>query len=228
VQVRDVMTREVVTVGPDTSAKYAAEVMAERGYAALPVVDDDSRLVGIVAEADVLEGRLPADPRLHLRREEEPPDQPPPLLVRGVMTVGVRTVDAGSDISDVARLFVDGGLRSVPVLEHGRLAGIVSRRDLLAALVRPDPEIRHDLLRLVEGYTGSPGSWDVAVVEGVATIKRTRGTPEVPAAVEERALGSLARTVAGVITVRILPASDMAGDDGTPAAAMGTGMESPA
>jgi hypothetical protein len=46
--------------------------------------------------------------------------------------------------------------------------------------------------------------------------------------VEERALGSLARTVAGVITVRILPASDMAGDDGIPAAAMGTGMESPA
>ena len=226
-QVRDVMTREVFTVGPDTSAKYAAEVMAERGYAALPVVDDDSRLVGIVAEADVLEGGLPSDPRLHLRRDEERPDQSPPLLVRGVMTVGVRTVDAGSDIADVARLSADDGLRSVPVLEHGRLAGIVSRRDLLAALVRPDPEIRHDLLRLVEGYTESPGGWDVTVVEGVATIRRTRETPEVPAAVEERALGSLARTVAGVISVRILPASERAGDDGTPAAAMEIGMGSP-
>jgi CBS domain-containing protein len=42
------------------------------------------------------------------------------------------------------------GLRSLPVLEHRRLAGIVARRDLLAALVRPDPDIRHDLLRLVE------------------------------------------------------------------------------
>ena len=53
-QARDVMTREVMTVGPNTSAKYAAEVMADRGFAALPVVDDELRLVGIVAEADVL------------------------------------------------------------------------------------------------------------------------------------------------------------------------------
>ena len=203
-QVRDVMTREVVTVGPDTSAKYAAEVMADRGFAALPVVDDDYRLVGIVAEADVLQNRLPSDPRLHLRREEERPEQPPPLLVRGVMTVGVRTVDSGADIADVARLLIDARLRSVPVLEHGRLAGIVSRRDLLAALVRPDADIRHDLLQLVEGYTGDLGCWDVRVTDGVATIGRTRGVPEIPAQGEERALRSLAHTVAGVVSVRIL------------------------
>jgi CBS domain-containing protein len=205
VQVRDVMTREVVTVGPDTSAKYAAEVMAGRGFAAVPVADDTGQLVGIVAEADVLEGRLPADPRLHLRRDEETPEHPPALLVRGVMTVDVRTVDAGADISDVARLFIDGRLRSVPVLEHGRLAGIASRRDLLGALVRPDDEVRHDLLRLVEGYTGDPGCWDVEVTEGVATIGRTGGTPEVPVDVEERALRALAHTVAGVVSVRVLP-----------------------
>jgi CBS domain-containing protein len=204
VQVREVMTREVVTVGPDTSAKYAAEVMVERGFAALPVVDDAEHLVGIVAEADVLQDRLPADPRLHARRDEEPAEHPPPLLVRGVMTVGVRTVDTGADVADLARLFVDGRLRSVPVLEHGRLAGIVSRRDLLAALVRPDDEIRGDLLRLVEGYTGNPGCWDVLVTEGVATVERTGGTPEVPVAVEERALRALAHTVAGVVSVRVL------------------------
>ena len=215
-QVREVMTREVVTVGPDTSAKYAGEVMADRGYAALPVVDDDHRLVGIVAEADVLKDRLPPDPRLHLRRDEEGPEHPPPLLVRGVMTVGVRTVDSGADIADVARLFIDERLRSVPVLEHDRLAGIVSRRDLLAALVRPDADIRHDLLRLVEGYTGGPGCWDVRVTEGVATIGRNRGAPEVPAQVEERALRSLAHTVAGVVSVRVLPGSD--GNAGRPSA----------
>src|SRR5687767_1885593 len=45
VQARDVMTREVVTVGPDTSAKYAAVMTAERGFAAMPVVDDDDELV---------------------------------------------------------------------------------------------------------------------------------------------------------------------------------------
>jgi CBS domain-containing protein len=168
-------------------------------------VDDADRLVGIVAEADVLQDRLPADPRLHLRRDEETPEHPPPLLVRGVMTAGVRTVDAGADVADVARLFVDERLRSVPVLEHGRLAGIVSRRDLLAALVRPDAEIRHDLLRLVEEYTGDPGCWDVTITEGVATIGRTGGTPDVSSEVEERALRALAHTVAGVVSVRVLP-----------------------
>jgi CBS domain-containing protein len=226
VQVKDVMTREVFTVGPDTSAKYAAEAMAERGYAALPVVDDDSRLVGIVAEADVLQGRLPPDPRLHLRRDDEGPEHPPPLLVRGVMTVGVRTVDAGADMADVARLFIDERLRSVPVLEHGRLAGIVSRRDLLAALVRPDPEIRRDLLRLVEGYTGDPGCWDVEVTEGVATVGRSRGTPDVPAQGEERALRSLAHTVPGVVSVRILPGHDAIEEHRRSAPA--TGVETPA
>jgi CBS domain-containing protein len=198
------MTRDVFTVGPDTSTKYAAEVLAERGFAALPVVDGDYQLVGIVAEADVLRDRLPADPRLHLRRDESAPENPPPMLVRGVMTADVRTVDAGADISDVARLFVDQRLRSVPVLEHGRLVGIVSRRDLLRALVRPDDEIRRDLLRLVEGYTGELGSWDIAVTEGVATVRRTHGAPEGPPDVEQRALRALAHTVAGVVSVRIL------------------------
>jgi CBS domain-containing protein len=197
------MTRDVFTVGPDTSAKYAAEVLAERGFAALPVVDGDYQLAGSVAEADVLRDRLPADPRLHLRRDESAPENAPPLLVRGIMTADVRTVDAAADISDVARLFVDQRLRSVPVLEHGRLAGIVSRRDLLRALVRPDDEIRRDLLRLVEGYTGELGTWNIAVTEGVATVQRTRGTREGPPEVEEPALRALAHTVAGVVSVRI-------------------------
>jgi CBS domain-containing protein len=203
------MTREVLTVGPDTSAKYAAEVMAERGFAALPVVDDDQQLVGIVAEADVLADRMPPDPRLHLRRDggaAEGAEHPPPLLVRGVMTGEVRSVEAGTDVSDVARLFVDERLRSVPVLEHDRLVGIVSRRDLLRVLVRSDDVLRADLQRLVEDYTGEGGAWEVEVVEGMATIRRLSGTPEGPPEVEQRALRALARTVAGVVGVRLLPA----------------------
>jgi CBS domain-containing protein len=204
VQARDVMTREVVTVGPDTSVKYAAEVMAERGFAALPVVDDDERLVGIVAEADVLRDRLPADPRLHARRDRPAPEWPPSMLVHGVMTTGVRTVEASTDVTDIARLFVDDRLRSVPVVERGRLAGIISRRDLLRTLVRPDGEIRADVLRLVEEYTGDLDAWDVAVTEGMVTIRRTRGLAQVSAEVEERALRALATTVGGVVGVRIL------------------------
>ena len=130
-QARDVMTRQVVTVGPETSVGYAAEVMAGHGFPALPVVDDEDRLVGIV-----------------------------------------------------------------------------SRRDLLRALVRPDEEIRHDLLRLVEGYTGALDSWEVRVTDGLATIRRTRGLPEPTAEVEQQALSALARTVGGVVGVRVLSAGD--------------------
>lgn len=202
-QARDVMTREVVTVGPETSAKYAGEVMAQRGFAALPVVDDD-RLIGIVAEADVLRDRLPPDPRLHLRRDGTPPDGPPPLLVREVMTAGVRSVEVDADVADIARLFVDEHLRSVPVLEKGDLVGIVSRRDVLRTLVRPDADIRTDVLRLVEDYTGDQGCWDIDVTEGAATIRRTRGAPGVSIAVEEGALRALAATVGGVLSVRVL------------------------
>jgi CBS domain-containing protein len=205
VQARDAMTRDVVTVGPDSFVKDAAEVMAERGFAALPVVDGENRLVGIVAEADVLRDRLPPDPRLHLRREEPSTQSVPALLVQDVMTAGVRSVEASADIADVARMFVEQHLRSVPVLEHGRTVGIVTRRDLLRALARPDDRLRADLLRVVEDYTGEVGCWDITVTEGMATIRRTHGTPQGSARVEEHALQELAPTVVGVLSVRVLP-----------------------
>ncbi len=119
------------------------------------------------------------------------------------MTAAVQAAEAADDVADIARLFVDGGLRSVPVLDHGRLVGIVSRRDLLRTLVRPDSDIRADVLRLVEGYTGDLGAWDLSVSDGMLTIRRMRGQPQVSAAVEERALRELAATVAGVVGVRV-------------------------
>ena len=70
-QARDVMTREVVPVGPETSAEHAAEVVAEHDLVTPPVVDGDGRLACIVAGADVLRDRVPPDSRrqlLHLRR----------------------------------------------------------------------------------------------------------------------------------------------------------------
>jgi CBS domain-containing protein len=203
VQVRDVMTRDVRTVGPETSAKQAAEVMATHGFAAIPVVDDQQHVVGIVAEADVLRDRLPQDPRLHLRRSSDAAPVPP-LLVEGVMTRDVRCVEPTADLADVARLVLEHQLRSVPVTDGDRLVGIVSRRDLLRALVRSDDAIRADLLVLVEGYTGDLGCWDVDVRDGVATIRRTRGEPGGGPAVEEQALTALAHTIGGVVGVRVL------------------------
>ena len=210
-QVREVMSRQVVIVGPGTPVKHAAGVMAARGFAALPVVDDGNRLIGIVTEADVLRDRIPADPRLHLRRGTGQPGAERPLDVRGVMTTAVRAVEAATDISDVARLFVDGRLRSVPVLENGTVVGIVSRRDVLAALSRPDAEIRDEIVRLLEEYSGESGSWEVRVTDGVIAVRRIKGAPDVSAAVEGFTIDELLRTVAGVIAVQAHPETRGAG-----------------
>jgi CBS domain-containing protein len=188
-----------------TSAKYAAERMARSGFAALPVVDDEGALIGIVAEADVLRHRLPEDPRLHARRDEQPAPVPP-LLVGELMTTAVRTVDVRADLADIARLFVDDGLRSVPVVENGRLAGIVSRRDVLRALIRPDDDLRDELGALVESYTGEPGAYTVEVGDGVATVRRVTGRAQPSAAVEEEAITEIARTVGGIVAVRVTAA----------------------
>jgi CBS domain-containing protein len=197
------MTTEVVTVGPDTSVKSAAEVMAARGFAALPVVDGVRTVVGIVAEADVLRGRLPQDPRLHLRRGPAAGTLPP-LLVSGVMTTDVRTVLGTADVAEVAHAFLDEGLRSMPVVDGERLIGMVSRRDVLRALSRPDDEIGADVRRLVESYTGGAEQWTVAVTEGVVDLTRPRRA-DADAAVEATAVGTLARTVPGVVGVRFRP-----------------------
>lgn len=197
------MTRDVVTVAPEDTVKHVGGLLTEWGFAAVPVVDAEQRLVGIVAEADILRGRLPADPRLHLRRDAPVTDEPPSRLVREVMTTRVRSVPAAADVSDVAALLLAEQLRSVPVLDGERLVGIVSRRDLLRSLVRSDEAIAADLLRLVEEYTGETGCWHVAVRDGTATIQRTSGDPGVPPDVEVRALSALARTVGGVVAVEV-------------------------
>jgi CBS domain-containing protein len=203
------MTHEVVTARPGTTIRDAAELMVAGGYAALPVVDDDGRVVGIVAETDVLSDRLPEDPRLHLRRSSGDGAAEPPLLVDGVMSREVRFVAPTTDIADVARTVVQERLRSLPVILDERLVGIVSRRDLLRALVRSDEAVRRDLLTLTEEYTGDVGCWDVDVTDGVASIRRTSGEPGGGPGVEARALRALAPTVGGVTAVRNPPAAPM-------------------
>lgn len=206
-QAMDVMTREVTTVSPATTVQDAGRAMAARAVAALPVLDADGLLVGIVSEADLLRGQVPADPRLHLRRDASAAD-PVPRVVAEVMTSPVRTVGHRDDLSDVATLMVSGRLRSVPVMANGRMVGILGRRDLLRTLVRSDQSVRADVLGLLERYTGEYGAFTVDVQAGAATVARTRGTPAVSPAAEHRALDSLARTVPGVLTVEVRWAPD--------------------
>jgi CBS domain-containing protein len=218
VQVRELMSTPAVTVGPATPATYAAEVLATRGFAALPVVDGEDRLLGVVAEADLLRDRMRPDPRLHARRDDRGQDRVggrggghrPPTLVAGILSAPATWVDVAADVADAARLLLDRSHRSLPVLERGRVVGVLSRRDLLGVLLRRDDEVCLDVLGAVEQYTGEPGRFEMRVADGCVRLVRVAGEPQPDAVQEATALATLARTVPGVVDVGVRddPATD--------------------
>ena len=120
-QARDVMAPRaaIVVVGEATSTAQAAALLAEHRLSALPVVDSHGRLIGIISEADLL--RDPLDGRR----------TPPAPTVGAAMTTNVISRPPDADVHELARLLSDGGLRVVPIVEGGRLVGVVSRGDLL-------------------------------------------------------------------------------------------------
>lgn len=220
-QVRELMSAPAVTVRPATPATRAAEVLATHGFAALPVVDDADRLVGLVAEADLLRDRVPPDPRLHARRDRADRGQGhehrPAASVADVMSAPATSVDVAADVADATRLLLDRSHRSLPVLEHGQVVGVLSRRDLLAVLLRRDDDVRRDVLTAVERCTGEPGRFAVEVADGCVRLVRLAGTAWPDATGESATLTTVTRTVAGVVDVDVRDGSaDAHPADGTP------------
>lgn len=127
-QVRDIMSRPVVRAHPTTSVEEAAAVLVENGYAALPVVEDD-RVVGIVTEADLVRGRIPAgDAGTTAARTS--------TRVGEVMTTAPLTRVPDSDVADVVCEMLDRRLRAIPIVADGELVGIVTRRDVLRCVAQ--------------------------------------------------------------------------------------------
>jgi CBS domain-containing protein len=111
----------LLTVRGTTPVEEAAALLTGARLTALPVVDERDRLVGIVSEADLV--RDPLDGRR----------APRPRTVAGAMTTGVVTLPPDAAVSELTRLMSDHGLRVVPIVEGGRLIGVVTRGDLLRA-----------------------------------------------------------------------------------------------
>jgi len=162
---QDIMSRPVTTVTPATSAKDAARLLSSHGFTALPVVDDDERLVGIVTEADLVADRLPRDPRTH----GNAPARSPGATVGAVMTSPVTALAPGTDLATVCRVLLDARIRAVPIVGDGQLAGIVTRGDIVKVFARSDAEIARDVRRRLSTY-GGPDRWHVEVHDGVVRI----------------------------------------------------------
>jgi predicted transcriptional regulator len=184
-QVKDVMTSPAVTVGPGTSCREAVQLLADHGIGALPVVDG-GQLVGIVSEAGLLS--------LETRPDPDTPAQPSPERVHQVMTTEVSAVEHDAGIPLVAQLMLQMVVRRLPVLEDGRVVGVVSRRDMIQLLARSDEELEQRVPELVAGEGLAPSG--VRVRGGVAELSGgDRDTL--------RRAGELARGEPGVFDVRV-------------------------
>jgi CBS domain-containing protein len=117
---RDIMTENVVTISPQASIQEAIETLLNQEFSGLPVADKDGKLVGIVTEFALL--GLVYD---HRMRGD---------AVTKYMTTEVLTVDVNDPVSKVADLCLVHRVRRVPVMDQGRLVGLIARRDVLRAL----------------------------------------------------------------------------------------------
>lgn len=189
-RVVDLMTSDVITASPDTPIKAAARLMVRNKVSGLPVVDENTRVVGIITEADFL--------RLEVAREEA--DDPQPVeRVEQVMNRSVLTINPDATVTEAARIMVVNDVNRLPVTDiSGKSLGIISRLDVVAAFTRPDEiiedEIREDLLRRV--LFVDPDDISVDVTNGVVTLSGEIGTRN-----EARLLAELARRLDGVIKV---------------------------
>lgn len=197
---RDIMTREVITVGLDAPVEEVARLLLGHRISGVPVVDATGRVVGVVTEADLIVRERPDAPRFRWLRWF---GDPASLAAAYVKSHGVRAeeimsrppicVTEATPVEAIAALLQERGINRVPVEREGRLVGIVSREDLLKALVaRPalrlapldDAELRRRVLAQLEreAWAGIVGAY-LSVERGVVEISGLVDCPAVREAI---------------------------------------------
>ena len=150
---RDVMTTAVVSVAPDIPVSKIAKLLLEKGISAVPVVDGDGSPLGMVSEGDLMvrddtEREARRDWWLQLLAEGDAlyPEflasmRAPGKRARDIMSAPLITVGENTSTGDIARLLKDHQVKRVPVVRDGRIVGIVSRANLLGALISAEERL---------------------------------------------------------------------------------------
>jgi CBS domain-containing protein len=212
---RDVMVSPVITVKPDASVKDVANILLERRISALPVVDDQGNLVGIVSEGDLLH-RAEADTERHrpwwllavTSDEALAADyiKAHSRKVADVMTSEVITAAPDTPLHEIARALERYAIKRVPIVDNGQLVGIVSRANLIQAVAsdRKKPEIassdaaiREKLLAHLQSQRWAhTGLINATVTDGVVDLWGVSNSD-----VEQRAIRIAAESIPGVVAV---------------------------
>ncbi|GAA2899262.1 CBS domain-containing protein [Streptosporangium fragile] len=188
VKVKDVMTRQVASVNGATPFKDVAEVLIAHGVSAVPVVDGEGHVIGVVSEADLLhkeefreryyrEGYQPplrARMRHHLGQEgDHGREKAQGDTAAELMTAPAVTVQPYASIVTAMRLMEEYGVKRLPVVDgEGILVGIVSRRDLLKVFVRTDADVAGEVREEILGHSlwVEPNDAAVTVANGIVTL----------------------------------------------------------
>ena len=185
-----IMTRNVITVLPDTTVVAAAEKMLQHHLSGLPVLDKAGMLVGILSEADFLRRAEIGTQRKRSRwlqflvganREADDFVREHGRIVEDIMTRDVKTVDEQTPLDVVVSTMEKHHVKRIPVMRDAKLVGIVTRANLLqavASLARdvPDPtadddHIRNRIVRIIEAADWRPIGFQVTVRKGVVHLR---------------------------------------------------------
>jgi CBS-domain-containing membrane protein len=203
-KVRNVMTHEVITIDEQAPFTEMVRLMAVHKVSALPVVNDDGRVVGIVSEADLLHKEEYQDQEdawrwLETRRERAARAKASGRRAVEVMCTPVVTIDPEATVAEAARRLARHRIKRLPVVnQHGRLVGIVSRADLLRLYLRDHGAIHREIVDevLLRALWIDPAAVLVTVDDGLVTlVGQVERQSLVPMIVH------LTRTVPGVVDV---------------------------
>jgi CBS domain-containing protein len=200
-KIKDIMTTEVLTIGPEAPLKDAARILVEHSVSGIPVCDIERRVLGVVSEGDILykERGAPERGRFAWLFDGSPPD-----VKAGARTVGEAmtsppiTISPFRSVDEAARLMTEHGVNRLPVVVDEELVGIVTRADLVRAFTRSDADIRREIVQelLERTLWLEPGTVEVGVVSGQVRLAGRLQTRS-----DTGLLERLVKRVAGVVSV---------------------------